>query len=461
MFRRSAPSTENKKDEEVKKDSIEAIKALRSAAGLEKSTNQRSASSSSSRWPWTSLITYSILISCLLSSPLFYLLYTRLGFGALFPPQPFLTTGPAILPESSLEVVAELSWPPGNIAVTSKKRLFFTYHPEYHPPIKVAEWKNGQADAFPNASFQSQLSTVLSMRVDSKDRLWLLDFANHGISGLPRLYALNVAGNGAGEIIHEYVFPAEVAGFGSMLNDFQVDPKGEWIYIADTSILGVRPALVIYSITDRRSWRVLDDEPALHGLSTFLNFPTLSKPFAWGPLGIKIHVDSIALDRNGRWLYLGALTGDRLYAIDTTQVLQVLKSNGSTSSLGSGLIVACTEKPVTDGLTSDTAGNIWMTAVEHSALVVAVPFYSSKDKSSNPFFTVVKAVQSQNLLRWPDGLSFGPDGLYVTNSALHLRLAGKNITEEAPFHILRLPTRHLKNKDLYKGRGYRSTPSGQ
>ena len=44
--------------------------------------------------------------------------------------------------------------------------------------------------------------------------------------------------------MHHYDFPRDIAGFLSMLNDFQVDPAGETIYIAETSPFLQSPALI-------------------------------------------------------------------------------------------------------------------------------------------------------------------------------------------------------------------------
>jgi len=64
------------------------------------------------------------------------------------------------------------------------------------------------------------------------------------------------------------------------------------------------------------------------------------------------------------------------------------------------------DKPVTDGISVDSVGNIWMTAVEHSSLCVAVPNPSSQDElSDSQSFRVVNVVESRRLLRWPDGIA--------------------------------------------------------
>ena len=156
------------------------------------------------------------------------------------------TTDPA-LPASALEVVAELDHPPGNVAVSRTGRVFLTLHPNGDPPVKVVELVGGKPVPWPDEGFQHPrdgqpfFDTVLSLRIDRQDRLWTLDYARYG-RGQPRLLAFDVA---TGALVHQYDFPSSVAGFLSMLNDFQVDPSGEKIYIAETSPIRQRPALVV------------------------------------------------------------------------------------------------------------------------------------------------------------------------------------------------------------------------
>jgi sugar lactone lactonase YvrE len=155
---------------------------------------------------------------------------------------------------------------------------------------------------------------------------------------------------------------------------------------------------------------------------------------------VQIHVDSIGLSRDGSTLYFGAVTGSDLFSVPTEQLLAA--ADGNEEGAASHVRVETATKPVTDGLSVDGAGNIWLTAFALSSLAVAVPGPAGGAR-------LVKVVQSESLLRWPDGLSFGPDGLYVTNSALHLHmqamLAGHDLrARHGPFHILRLPTAALR-----------------
>jgi sugar lactone lactonase YvrE len=334
------------------------------------------------------------------------------------------TTAPA-LPASALELVANLDHPPGNIAVSRTGRVFFTFHPDGAPPIQVAELVDGRPVPYPDEAFQRKRDeglyhqSVLSLRVDRQDRLWVLDHARFG-RGQPRLLAFDLATNA---LVHRHDFPSEVAGFLSMLNDFQVDPAGETIYIAETSPILQRPALVVYDVAAGRSRRVLHRHPSVRAQRYLLRTPEREMRI-FGIYPIRIGVDSIALDRRGEWLYYGPLTGDRMYRVAARDL--------ADPSLAPDALAARVEgfapKTLSDGLSTDLEGNVYVTDPEHGA-VLAI----GQDRRLR---TLVKDPR----LRWPDGLSFGPGGwLYVTCSALQhvLFRSDAHMRAQAPYQIFR------------------------
>lgn len=75
------------------------------------------------------LCTTSFILLVLLLTGVGYILVTRLGFGHPFPTQRSLQKAVPLLPESALEIVAELPVPAGNIAVSQSGRVFFNFHP--------------------------------------------------------------------------------------------------------------------------------------------------------------------------------------------------------------------------------------------------------------------------------------------------------------------------------------------
>lgn len=334
------------------------------------------------------------------------------------------TTAP-VLPAEALEEVAALDLPPGNLAVSADGRVFFTFHPEGGPETKLAEWVEGRAVPWPSAEWQAErdsapyFQTPLAIRIDAQARLWVLDFASYAI-GTPRLLAFDVA---SGELVHQHEFPSDVAGFGSMLNDFQVDPAGRRIYIAESSPFLRSPAIIVYDVEAKQSRRVLDDHPSVLPEDYVIQAPGRDMVIL-GFYTLRIGVDSIALDRKGEWLYYGAVNSDRLYRVRAEDL--------SDESLADPELAKRVEdfaaKTLSDGLSTDELGNVYLTDMEHSAIVQVTPGRTLRTLAKDP------------RLRWPDGLSFGPDGwLYVTCSDLQdvIFKSAAHVRASAPFHIYR------------------------
>jgi sugar lactone lactonase YvrE len=326
------------------------------------------------------------------------------------------TTAPAI-PASAIETVADLPYPPGNIAVSATGRVFFTLHPDGDPPAQVHELRGGTPVPYPSPAFAYQ--SVLALRIDRQNRLWALDYAKYG-RGQPRLLGFDLATD---REIHRYDFPSAVAGFLSMLNDFQVSPDGGTIYIAESSPIRQTPALIVYDVATRTSRRLLASHPSLLPQGYVIQAPGRDM-IVLGFYALHIGVDTIALDRAGEWLYYGPVNGARLYRIRTSDLRDASLDD---AALGRG-IEDYGPKPISDGATTDDAGNVYLTDPEHSAVLTSGP--------DRHLRTIVKDPK----LRWPDGLSFGPDGwLYLTCSSLQhvLFVSSATVREHAPYQIFR------------------------
>lgn len=346
----------------------------------------------------------------------------RYGGGGAFPDR---TTPPSLSAEA-LETVADLDHPPGNVAVAADGRVFFTLHPEASPPIQVAELVDGRAVAFPDADFQRtgshplRFRSVLSLRVDRQVRLWTLDNADHAL-GQPRLLAFDPESR---RVVHRHDFASGIAGLGSHLNDFQVDPDGRRIYIADASILAQTPALIVYDVERGLSRRLLEGHPSVRA-ERFVPVVQGRRMQLFGIFAIRPGVDSIALDRAGEWLYFGAVTARQLYRV---RVRDLDDENLDAEELAAR-VEAFAPKTMSDGITTDVAGGIYLSDPEHSAVLRLAPDGSLETLLADP------------RLRWPDGFSFGPGGwLYVTCSALHhvLGRSAAHVRSQAPYQIYRL-----------------------
>ena len=333
---------------------------------------------------------------------------------------------PPVMTFDTVEKVADLDFPPGNIAVAADGRIFVTLHPDGRPPRQVVELVDGRPVPFPDEEFQHEsdrvpwFQSVLALRIDRQGRLWTLDFARFG-RGTPRILAFDIAGR---RLVHEYAFPGSVAGLGSMLNDFQVDAAGRYIFIAETSPVLQQPAIIVYDTTTRTSRRVLDGHPSVLAEKLYIEVGERRMMLPGGILPLRIAVDSIALSRDGAWLYYGAVNASRLYRVRTADLV-----DGSLEAAElEARVEAFADKTLTDGLTSDDAGNLYLSDMEHSAIHRLAPDGS------------LETLLADERLRWPDGFSFGPDGyLYVTCSALQdvLFRSDEDVRRHSPYQVWR------------------------
>ncbi len=346
----------------------------------------------------------------------------RYGGGAAFPDR----SGDPLWPDSRLELVAELDYPAGNIAVAPDGRVFFTLHPEARPPVNLVEWVDGQARPWPSAEMQPDgsaadaLIEVLSIRIDQQNRLWALDNGSHG-SSPGRLLAFDLD---SGALVHRFEFPRELVGLGSHLNDFQVSPDGQTIYIADASFFGKNPAILVYDLPSMSARRVISGHESViaeHYLPVVQGRPMQ----AFGLVTIRPGVDSIGLSRDGEWLYFAPVTSNYMYRIASRH----LRNSALDAEQVESRIQRFGLKTMSDGITLDDVGNIYISDLEHSAILRMSP--------DGNLQTLVKSER----LRWPDGFSFGPDNmLYVTCSALHqvIGLPPSSVRKHAPYQVFRM-----------------------
>lgn len=367
-------------------------------------------------------LAYCFLGIALFVALLLAVLYARYGGGDYFPD----FTGPPEMPASLLEVVADLPTPPGNVAVSADERVFVTLHPEARPELKIVELINGRMEPWPNLDFQGDTEAerrafreVLSLRIDRQNRLWTLDTGFHGLHP-GRLLAFDLE---TGEVLHEYEFPREIAPPGSHLNDFQVSPDGRWIYIAEASFFGKRPALVVYDVENRIARRRLDTHHSVVA-DDYLPVVQGREMVAFGVVTIRPGVDSIALDKAGEWLYYAPVTEEYLYRIRAADLRDPAVDEESLRKR----VETWASKTMSDGITMDLQDNIYLSDLEHSAILMLTP-----DKQ-------LRTLLKDERIRWPDGFSFGPDGwLYFTCSALH-QVIGKlptSISANAPYQVYR------------------------
>jgi len=342
--------------------------------------------------------------------------WIRYGGGA---PYPDLSTAPALRADA-LEDVLEFAEPVGNVAVNRDGRIFFTIHPESRPVgNKLMEYVRGAAVPFPSGAAQAELfDTVLGLAIDRFNRLWTIDHGNHGMRPA-RIVAIDLDTN---VVIREQTLSPDIAPAGSFLQDLQVSADGRTVVIADASFWRKSPAIIVYDVETGDARRVLESHASVSAENYMIRSQDRDMKFLGGIASLRGGIDGIAL--GPEWLYYGALSGSGLFRIR----LSDLRNADLPPSQLANRIERYSDKPLSDGLSVDVQGNIYITDVEHSSVFVV--------GAQRNLETLIQSPD----IRWPDALSFGPDGyLYIADSALPdlILQSREHIEASGPYRIFR------------------------
>jgi sugar lactone lactonase YvrE len=372
------------------------------------------------RWISRAFLTLAVLtVAALAGIKFFY------GRGA---PYPGFST-PPLRPESALQSLAQLDFPPGNVTVSGEGRVFFNYHPfagaRRFADATLFELVSGKPQPYPSPEFQSQLQGVFGLTVDRQNRLWIVEPASLDHERT-RLMAFDLK---TGSVAFDFWFPTGEARFAQ---DLRISPDGKTAYLADTGLFKfTRPALIVFDIATQQYRQLMSHDPAAQPQDWIIRTPFGPHKLGWGLVTFAVGLDGIALSDDGEWLYVAAMSNDTLYRMRTDDLLDLNLSADDiykrVEKLGN--------KPLSDGITLDQAGNVILTDIENGGLMRKAP--------DGKLATLVKSSK----IIWADGVVMAPDqALLFTDSAIPAYIdqlarppSLETLTEHRPYAIYRLP----------------------
>ncbi|BCB74752.1 L-dopachrome tautomerase-related protein [Phytohabitans flavus] len=285
------------------------------------------------------------------------------------------------------------------VTVADDGRLFISV-PRWgdEAPFTVAEIVDGKPIAYPSQQFNDEgLVSVQSVVVAPDGRLWLLDTGSVAfapwVEDGPKLVEVDLATNQVLRILR----PAALTPT-TYLNDVRFDLSrgdGGYAYITDSQAEG---ALIVVDLATGESWAKLRGHVSTHAEPGFRAIVqgVVRENYAVG-------ADGIAISADGSRLYYCPLSSRKLYSVPTAALIDRDLSDDEVAAQ----VVNHGDKGASDGLESDTAGAIYVTAYEHSAVL--------KRTEDGTWSTLLHAPGAL----WPDTLSLGADGyLYVSLNQL-------------------------------------------
>jgi sugar lactone lactonase YvrE len=349
-------------------------------------------------------------------------------------------------PLGALEPVAYFNGAmPTGVTVSQKGRIFVNF-PKWGDDVSftVTEIRKGKTVAYPDESINqtnpadqaAALVSVQSVVVDPVDRLWILDTGSPLFQptkyGGPKLVCVDLKTD---QVSKKILFPQDVALPSTYLNDIRFDlRRGSegMAFITDSAQKGPN-GIIVVDLASEQSWRRLHDHPSVkpEELQTFLPIvegrPFLEQqPDGSVKHGASMGSDGIAINADGTRLYYCPLGSRKLYSVDTNALSdQSLKKQ----EVGATVIDEGDRGGASDGLESDSAGNIYSTNYEHNAILRRSPDKRWETLTHDP------------RLLWPDTLSLATDGyLYVTANQLHRQARfhkGKDLRHK-PYSLFRV-----------------------
>jgi sugar lactone lactonase YvrE len=317
------------------------------------------------------------------------------------------------------QIVAFTGSMPTGVTVAQNGRIFVNY-PRWGDPVPftVAEIKNGQPVAYPDANINrldpthaaETFVSVQSVVVDPRNRLWILDTGSIKFAPVvpngPKLVGIDLTTN---RIFKTIQFSPTVVLTTTYLNDIRFDlRKGSdgVAYITDSSDKGAN-GIIVVDLGTGKSMRRLNNHPSTKAEPNFLPFvegqPIMQRKPGMPPQYLKLGSDGIAISSDGSRLFYCPLASRRLYSVDTAALLNTSMTDAQVAATvrDEGM------KPASDGLESDAQGRIYATAYEQNGIV--------RRKPDGMYETIVHDPR----VLWPDTMSVAGDGyLYFTANQL-------------------------------------------
>ncbi|GEA01552.1 periplasmic protein [Alteromonas sp. KUL17] len=323
-----------------------------------------------------------------------------------------------VFAEPNFDVLFELdeTVPPANIAVTPEGRTFLSTHQAYGANYKLLEiTQDGEFAPYPNKAFSESMFSVLGTVADKEGVLWFLDTRWDYHSG--RVIGWDTKTETLFKMFH---ITKPYIGENYILNDLAVDRTHNAIYISDTADAKTS-ALIVIDIDTGYIRRVLSG--STYTIPEDKNIVIDGKVLPMGEENARIGVNPITIDHNDEWVYFAPMTSESLYRVKTEDLLNDTLNDARLASK----VEFFARKPFSDGITIDTAGNIYVSDITKSTLGII-----NNKRQYQPLF-------KDERLAWVEGFAnAGDKGILATANQLHRSKAfNKSSTSTNKFYIIR------------------------
>jgi len=228
--------------------------------------------------------------------------------------------------------------------------------------------------------------------------------------------------------LHKLIeLPKPISHKDSFVNDFAVDTKHNHIFISDPAG-DANAALIVIDLNSGTARRVLEGHKSVlpENIDLIIDKTPIQAKDKTGKL-IRPHigVNPINADLNNEWIYFGPMHGLSHYRVKAEDLANKTLSENELAAR----VERYSDKPISDGISIDKAGNIYLGELAENAIGVISPDRKYRRLAQCP------------RLSWVDSFSFGANGqLYPVVNRLHqsATLNADVLAAKPPFYLLKV-----------------------
>lgn len=312
-------------------------------------------------------------------------------------PYPDLNTAP----ETTLETLVELDFPPGNVTSSADGRIFFNTHPfarsDRFADAFLFELVDGVPTPYPNEEEQADVMFTFGMTVDAQNRLWVISPATLD-RAQTRLQAFDLSTDTR---VYDVSLPEGVARFSQ---DLRITSDGSTAVLADTGAFKFTDAsLIVLDLETRAARSLLLGHPSTQPQDWTIQTDHGVHSVGWGLVTFAVGVDGITFSADGTELYFATMTHDTLFRVPLDAVLDPSSAPEEVAAQ----LESVGKKPLSDGIDVLPDGRVLVTDVEHGSVVAISPEGELRTQ-----------VRSDDVV-WADGVNVMKDGrVLLTDSAI-------------------------------------------
>lgn len=272
-------------------------------------------------------------------------------------------------------------------------------------PFPNAEWNTPRPGS--RQGSEDWLEAVLGLGTDMAGRVWLLDMGTRS-NITPKFVIWDCRADKLARVIP---LSPSVLNSHSEPQDFMIDERHGAVYIADEAAGnggdGSMAALIVVDIESGRARRRLQGRLGIHSEDRplVISGRELVRTEKNGEhMPMRVGVDGIALDHDGEWLYYGPLTGNSIWRLRTTDLLDEKLDDAALDQRAERYA----DRPNSGGMWMDATSNLYLTEITGCS-IGCIPVADRR----------YSRILTRDDLYWPDGIMPGPDdAIYVVVSQL-------------------------------------------